>query len=183
MATEMSAGKRPVVKRIPLYAQATWCLFDMLLPTTFLVFVLYFCLVVNWDYPPTRTLSYVTHGGNFALMMLDVIFSRKPYYLLHGLYFALEAFVYILFTYLYFLAGGTDCDGMPYIYGVLDWGGKFRLAGTVGGMVFFVVAPVVNIMFWLLVSFCFPGLRPRPDKSVASLELARRGHPPLTPLR
>lgn len=176
MANRMSAGKCPRVKRMPWYARATWCLFDILMPTTFLVFVLYFSLVVNWNYPPTRVLAYVTHGGNFALMMLDAVFSRKPYYLLHGVYFAIEAFIYLFFTYLFFLAGGTACDGMPYIYGVLDWGGKFRLAGTLGVIIFFVVAPVVNIIFWLLVSFVFPGLRPRPDTSAESVELARTGH-------
>merc|ERR1712224_716012 len=89
MASGMKTGRFERVERIPLYAQVTWFLFDLLMPTTFLVFVLYFALVVDWDDPPTRVLSYLTHGANFALMISDAILSNKPYYLLHGIYFLL----------------------------------------------------------------------------------------------
>lgn len=164
MASGMSSGRFERVERIPLYAQVTWFLFDGLMPTTFLVFVLYFVLVVDWDDPPTKVLSYLTHGANFVLMMSDAILSKKPYYLLHGLYFFLFAAIYLLFTYIYYLLDGTNCHGDPYLYAVLNWGDNFDGAKNISGIILFVVAPFVNFMFWLAVSFCFPGQRPSPEE-------------------
>jgi hypothetical protein len=166
MASGMRSGKLERVEQIPFYAQVTWFLFDLLMPTTFLVFVLYLVLVVDWNDPPTHALSYLTHGANFLLMVLDAFLSNKPYYLLHGIYFFLFAATYALWTYIYYLLDGTDCDGNPYIYAAFDWGADFDGTRRISGFLVFVVAPFVNFMFWLAISFCFPGQRPSPEEPV-----------------
>jgi len=163
MASGMMAGKIDRVEHIPFYAQVNWFMWDLLIPTTFLVFVLYFALVVEWDDPPTEVLPYLTHGANFILMMSDVWLARKPYFLTHGIYFAAFAVIYVLFTYVYFQLGGTNCDGDPYLYKVLQWGDNFDGAKTITGIILFIVVPITNLIFWVLVSFCFPGLRPTPE--------------------
>jgi hypothetical protein len=167
MASGMKSGRIEPVNRMPFYAKATWFLYDLLLPTTFLVFVLYFALVVDWDDPPTKVLPYLTHGLNFVVMISDSVLSLKPYYLIHGLYFGAFAVIYVLFTYVYYLLGGKDCDGNPYLYEVLQWGDNFDGAKTISGIILFIVVPVVNFAFWVVVSFWFPGLRPTPDTPVA----------------
>jgi len=163
MASAMKSGKVERVEQIPLYAQVNWFMYDLLIPSTFLVFVLYFGLVVDFDDPPTEVISYLTHGANFVLMMTGVFLSKVPYYLIHGIYFFAFSAIYVLFTYVYFLLGGTNCEGDPYLYEVIQWGNNFDGAKTLVGIIVFIVAPITNCIFWVLVSFCFPGLRPTPD--------------------
>jgi hypothetical protein len=157
-ANAMAEGRKAKQMKMPWYAYATWVLQDILLPTTFMVFVLYFALVVDWNSPPGFGKSYFTHGANFALMCSDVFMSQQPYYLLHGLYFGGFALVYLAFTYIYFAADGTSCSGHPYIYAALDWN-NLQSTRALATLLLTVACPLVNVAFWLMVSKCFPGRR------------------------
>jgi len=141
--------------RMPWYAVLTWVLQDILLPLTFFVFMLYFVVVLPTEERTPMLVSYFTHGANFATMVLDVFLSRQPYYILHGFYFAFFAAIYAAFSYFYFRQGGTDCRGNPYIYAALDWSDLVK-TGNLVGLGIFVIIPVVNLMFWFVISRCFP---------------------------
>jgi hypothetical protein len=157
-ANAMAYGRATKHLSMPWYAKSTWLLQDILLPTSFMVFVLYFVLIVDWSAPPGVGKAYFTHGLNFLLIILHVFFSQKPYFLVHGIYFLVLSVSYVAFTYVYHLAGGTSCWGEAFIYAAFDWR-KTEATGTLAAMLLFVVAPIVNLLFWLLVSRCFPGRR------------------------
>jgi len=140
---------------MPWYARLSWILQDILVPLTFLVSALFFALVMDWADPPTTALPYFEHGLNFAIMLVDVFFSRQPFYLLHSVYFIIFAAVYIVFTLLYHAASATNCDGDPFIYNAIDWRSASSTASLVLTLLF-VVVPMVNIAFWLLIGGCFP---------------------------
>jgi len=104
---------------------------------------------------PPEPISYFTHGVNFLVVIVDVYLSRQPYYLLHGIYFAILGIVYLLFTYVYYVSGGTDCSGRRYIYKSVDWNDPGS-AGMLAAILVVVVVPFVNVLFWFVVSQCFP---------------------------
>ncbi len=68
------------------------------------------------------------HGINVLIVFIDLLLSRIPYQLLHTLYATIFAIVYVIFTIIYFAAGGTSHLGDPYIYGALDYGNDLPLA-------------------------------------------------------
>ena len=58
----------------------------------------------------------------FAMVVLDVWVNRQPYYYaFHGVAGAVLSMGYLLFTVIYWAAGGEDPNGFPYIYRALNW--------------------------------------------------------------
>lgn len=97
-------------------------------------------------------------------MMVNVLLSRKPVYLLHGLYFFFFTMTYMVFTFVYHVAKGTNCEGKPYIYAAVDWNFPHKTL-TLLGILLFIAVPAVNVVFWLLITRCFPN---RLQEEVAS---------------
>jgi hypothetical protein len=140
---------------MPWYARLTWMLQDILLPLTFFVFILYFALILPAAGGSPKAISFFTHGANFVIMLLDMLLSRQPYYLLHGVYVAFFLAGYAIFTYVYHKLEGTSCLGNPYIYKAVDW----TNATSTGIQAFFgilVVVPIVNLLFWLVMGYLLP---------------------------
>jgi len=138
----------------PWFVHVTWGLNSVMLPTSCIIMILYWGLV--WQGPDVYLISVFTHGGNFALMLLDFLFCQQPMYLSHVVYPMLFASVYVLFTLVYYFSGGTfEDEQSPYIYAALDWRnpGKTSLLAC---LVVFVATPVI----WL-VTYVFYTIRVR----------------------
>ena len=127
-----------------------------MLPGSFLVMALYWGLVYPHRTSEPGPVSYLTHGANSIIIALDVYLSNQPYYLLHGIWFFVYDIAYLLFTLVYWAAGGTQCDGEPYIYSVLNWN-KPSTAGFYSTIVLFGAVPVANLLFFVLVGCCWQG--------------------------
>ena len=55
------------------------------------------------------------------MVVLDVWVNRQPYYYaFHGVAGAVLSMGYLLFTVIYWAAGGEDPNGFPYIYRALN---------------------------------------------------------------
>lgn len=54
-------------------------------------------------------------------MLLELCVTKHPVYIFHFLQIFGAGIIYLLFTVFYFLAGGLDPSGRPYIYHVIDW--------------------------------------------------------------
>ena len=93
------------------------------------------------------------HGINFLVMAMDVFLSRAPYRMVaHAHHAAAYALGYVAFSVLYFLCGGLNDSGEPYIYPQLDW----ATPGPTGAFVvigFGVMLPVVMWVTWSLYYF------------------------------
>ena len=142
-------GKGP---ETPWWVSVTWMLQTTNLVLQPMVTLMYFTLVHNWDEgsaggagggdlgsgggggataggapDPIQysfAFTFVGHGLNSVLTVADLLISRNRLVLAHfGLALAFSA-VYLLFTVVYYVAGGTNEDGVsPYIYPALDWRG------------------------------------------------------------
>ena len=65
--------------------------------------------------------SLHAHGVNILILFIDLILSRIPFHLLHFLYPCILTTVYVVFSGVFYAAGGTDRHGNRYIYKTLDY--------------------------------------------------------------
>jgi hypothetical protein len=141
---------------MPFHAKATWVLYGILIPQTFLVFVQYFALV--YDPAHATPLSFFTHGANFVIMITSVFASGVPYYIRHAFSYFISVGLYLAFTFVFFHSGGKNCSGMPYIYEAVDYStdiGKDQAKETILSL-YFVFSPAIVIGLHLVIAWCFP---------------------------
>ncbi|XP_028158838.1 protein rolling stone-like [Ostrinia furnacalis] len=108
---------------LPWYARVYWLLFNVAVPIAFLITLFYWTVLfeAGIEEELNHGLDVAVHGINTLLMFLLLFTSSHPSRLLHFYQPTCFAFTYFLFTAVYFLAGGTDAKGHPYIYPVVDW--------------------------------------------------------------
>ena len=70
-----------------------------------------------------------THALSSVYVAIEIAISQAPIRFLHFYQPIVFAILYGLFSFFYYLAGGTDHEGMP-IYPVTDWGNDSRSALT-----------------------------------------------------
>eukprot|EP00444_Apocalathium_aciculiferum_P001294 CAMPEP_0183408966 /NCGR_PEP_ID=MMETSP0370-20130417/18462_1 /TAXON_ID=268820 /ORGANISM="Peridinium aciculiferum, Strain PAER-2" /LENGTH=270 /DNA_ID=CAMNT_0025591565 /DNA_START=32 /DNA_END=844 /DNA_ORIENTATION=+ len=147
--------------KTPCFASFTWFMSSLVPVISIMVFLLYWILVFEPGPGKPEAISVVMHGGNFALVMLDLLLTRQPFYIQHVYAPLLMATVYCLFTLVYYLAGGTSEDGVSrYIYKSVDWsnpGGTIQLLG----LLVIVGVPIVHLLL-----FCVVAARIRCKKAV-----------------
>lgn len=94
------------------------------------------------------------HALNSVFIVIDTFLSSMPVHLLHWLYALLYFAVYLLFTVIYWQAGGTNDEGKPYVYGALNYN---DFQPTIGGLL--VVFLLVVLPFLQLALFGLTKLR------------------------
>lgn len=60
------------------------------------------------NYAPNPVIDIMLHGVNSLVMLVELVFSAHPSRLLHVMQPLYFAGVYLLFTIIYFFAGGLD---------------------------------------------------------------------------
>uniref|UniRef100_A0A0K8VWB6 Protein rolling stone n=1 Tax=Bactrocera latifrons TaxID=174628 RepID=A0A0K8VWB6_BACLA len=63
-----------------------------------------------------------SHAINSVLMIVDQVVVAFPTRIIHFVYPALIVIAYLVFSIVYFLIGGENVIGKPYIYRILNWG-------------------------------------------------------------
>ena len=111
--------------------------------------------VVLYRGEPVDGVNANVHLLNATIALIDVIFSGVPVRILHFIYPAMFAAAYAVFTGIYFAAGGTDPNGNPYIYPVIDYGNRPGLAVGLMLVLVFVVIPIINLVMFGLYSVRF----------------------------
>lgn len=152
-------GSVPDGKRddTPWFVSVTWFLSSGVLVLSFLVFFLYWVLLYDPADGAPAVLSVVTHGVNFVLALLDFAYGRRPLNIAHIWVPFTFAVLYGLFTYIYFIAGGTSEDGVsPYIYSVIDWSGDAEGTRSLLGLIILIVVPFLYTVFSCVYFCCRP---------------------------
>jgi len=133
--------------RTPWYVSVAACLQVIMLPVSLLIVALYWGLV--WDGSTTDVLTVVTHGVNFVLMLVDLFASRQPLRLIQVMWPVIFGFIYVLFSYVYYVSGGTFEDGVsPYIYSALNWKEHPMNALGMGSAIVFLAIPLIFLVLW-----------------------------------
>ncbi|CAH1244010.1 Hypp7197 [Branchiostoma lanceolatum] len=139
----------PSHDRLPWYYKCYWILYNTTFAVGFYVTVAFWTLLrgVNDTY---SAYSILTHGVNCVVILIDILVSDLPCRLLHFIYPSSFALGYILFTVIYWAAGGTDLINRPWIYPVLDYGENPGLAVGIGVGSTLLAAPLCHgIVFGL----------------------------------
>lgn len=159
----------------PWYMKATWLLQSVVLNGSFLCFMMYWCVVYPNKAGPVAIMQYFVHGANFFLMLVDAYFTNQPYYLMHGLYYFGYLSLYVLFSVIFWAAGGTDCTGKPYVYNTLDWN-KPGAAGTYSAILLYIIVPAsCTLMFTLVSWFMYGEYRYGPHEDSEAAPMTGRG--------
>ncbi len=115
------------------------------------------------------------HLVNGILILIDIFISRMPFQLLHFFYPCVSMFFYSLFTIFFWVGGGTNPSGDPYIYSVLDYGNRpatsfaFAFFLILAPMLFhFVLCPLALLRDFIYsrIPFCYRNLRESPFDDV-----------------
>ncbi|KAG8230418.1 hypothetical protein J437_LFUL010219 [Ladona fulva] len=115
-------------KSMSLAYKCYWILYTTASVTALVITVLYWGLVYNSTAGPPSAVGILVHGINSILMLLDITLVAHPLPLQHFYFPVLLAFIYSIFTIIYYLAGGTSRNGSHKIYPQLDWNKPFSLA-------------------------------------------------------
>ena len=198
VAARRSLARGDPISPRPCWLPVVWSAQAIALPGSLLVFVLFWCepacMAAPFDgaltprgrralvYPGYRPASsvpinYFVHGANFGAMVVDAVLSNAPYFFVYiWSSWLMFAIIYVLFTIVYFFAGGTDENGnvrdpsaalhpqasvltcpppnaQPYSYAVIQWGSRAGAAsaGVLTGIIVFVVVPLLGLLaYWLV---------------------------------
>lgn len=91
--------------------------------------------------------SIHAHGVTFVIVFVDLTLSRIPFHLLHFPYTCVFSTIFVIFSAVYFAAGGIDEFGNPYIYETLDYEGSPAVSGVAAVCLCLVPAVIYLIPF------------------------------------
>ena len=136
-------------EKTPWFVVMAWFMGAANMVVTFMVFVLFWALV--YEGGPVTAISVVMHGFNFLFALIDLALNRQPFYLAHVYVPMAYSIAYIIFTVVYYAAGGTHQDGHSrYIYKALDWG-RPEASGRLSGIIVLLAVPAIYIIFFVVV--------------------------------
>ncbi|KAK7490565.1 hypothetical protein BaRGS_00018168 [Batillaria attramentaria] len=139
---------RPDLKdgRTPWYLKVAWVTYEIASVASMSVTILYFTLLFDGT---LTVVSTATHLLNSVYVILDVCVTAMPVRLLHVIYVSAYAFDYLIFSVIYWAAGGVNGDGQPYVYKTLYWAKPWKAVFAGGGVVC-VGVPLVHLLLWTL---------------------------------
>eukprot|EP00405_Crypthecodinium_cohnii_P011740 CAMPEP_0206428790 /NCGR_PEP_ID=MMETSP0324_2-20121206/5870_1 /ASSEMBLY_ACC=CAM_ASM_000836 /TAXON_ID=2866 /ORGANISM="Crypthecodinium cohnii, Strain Seligo" /LENGTH=194 /DNA_ID=CAMNT_0053894377 /DNA_START=239 /DNA_END=823 /DNA_ORIENTATION=+ len=95
--------------------------------------------------------SVLVHGFSMVMMIVDILICRQTMKI-RDIWAPLSfAAAYIIFSLIFFAAGGTDSEGNPYIYSALDWNYPGSALVVALGAVL-VACPILYVVLLLLFS-------------------------------
>ena len=135
------------------YNKVQWVLFYLGAEMAVAVCILYWAAIYGGG--TIDGVNANTHLVNCVIGVIDIVFSGIPVRLLHFIYAIAFYALYTMFTGIYYAADGTNAQGDPYIYSVIDYGNSPGSAsGWVLGIVI-VFIPVVHLLVYGLYSARF----------------------------
>lgn len=116
-----------------------WIIFSISMDIAIAITLLYWILIYDESKMDLDALNFLVHGTNSIAMVIELLVTAHPINLIHCLWSVLFGFVYIIFSVIYHVSGGTSRDGGPSIYPLLNWNKAGSTAGICIGVLFFLV--------------------------------------------
>jgi hypothetical protein len=119
------------------YHQVIWLVCNIAFGAAIIVTVAYWLFQAR----NVSFLDVVTHAFNTVFVLIELFLGRVPIHLLHFIYTVFYLTLYVIFSVIYWQAGGNNSRGKPYIYKILDY--ENNNAGVITALVLalVVVAP------------------------------------------
>lgn len=90
------------------------------------------------------------HVINSIQTAVDLLLSSTPIHLTHFFYAVLAGALYVIFAVVYWLMGGTNMFGQPYIYSILDFSGRPLVATLCSLGLCLLCLPSCHFVLWNL---------------------------------
>ena len=127
-----------------------WLLYIISANGGLLVTVGYWTVLFEEDEPVDLN-NITKHALNSVFMLIDTFLCSIPVRLFHFIYPLLYIIIYLGFTVVYWVLGGTNNQGQPYIYKLLDYNNYQASTGCLVGFFLLVVQPVLQLILFGLV--------------------------------
>jgi hypothetical protein len=127
--------------------QVVWVLRNCTAVAALVVSILFWCVL----FPAIGRTSLTDvhcHAVNSIIVIVDLTVTHVPYYFKHGWMPFAYLVTYLLFSIVYWLAGGTDPEGDHYIYPPLNYEHPSDAAALVLAVVF-IVLPMIHSLLYL----------------------------------
>ncbi|XP_056315162.1 uncharacterized protein LOC130230235 isoform X2 [Danio aesculapii] len=136
----------------PLYTvlNLQWLLHSVMGCFSLSVSFLYWTIIHPSSQHSLTAFNINIHFINSVQTAVDLLLSFTPVHLTHFIYPVLAAILYIIFAVVYWLMGGTNRSGQPYIYSILDFGGRPLVATLSILGVCLVCLPFCQFLLWKL---------------------------------
>lgn len=127
-----------------------WLLHIISANSGLLVTVGYWTVLFEEDEPVDLN-NITKHALNSVFMVIDTFLSSIPVRLFHFVYALVYIVVYLAFTVVYWQLGGTNNQGQPYIYKLLDYNNFEASTGCLVAFFLLLVLPVLQMILFGLV--------------------------------
>lgn len=133
-----------------LHHKIMWLLYIISANAGLLVTVGYWTVLYEDD-EPIDVNNITKHALNSVFMLIDTFLSSVPVRLFHAVYALLYIVIYLAFTVAYWQLGGTNIQGEPYIYKLLDYNNIEASTGCLVAFFLLLVLPVLQLILFGLV--------------------------------
>ena len=136
--------------KISWYHMIHWGFFNTAVEVAVAITLLYWPLLYRPEFGISGV-DFNTHGTQGIVAVIELMFSGVPVRFYHFYFTPAFSAVYVVFSAIYDVAaGGTNVNGSPYIYSILDYQDSPGLAvGTALGVTF-VFLPIIHFVFHLV---------------------------------
>jgi hypothetical protein len=109
-------------------------------------------LIIESFLGKTSVIDVWIHAGNSLAMFLEILVAEYTFRVFHFIYTIFVGLIYLLFTLIYYFAGGVDSKGNSNIYTIIDWGEKPLSTGLVvlGIAILLVLLHLIAVVIQLL---------------------------------
>lgn len=147
---EKTEGKGIVEEdnRLPTVLKVLWTLCNISASLSVMISLVYWTALYN---PERHYLDFENFSGHLLIAVAnvcDVFVSDRPWRMLHAIHALIFGGVFGIFSFIYFLAGGTNYYFEPYVYHIIDWAHPVRTLLVIGGVTVFLV--IFHSFFFLL---------------------------------
>jgi len=131
----------------PMY-KLLWTLCNINCSLSVMISLVYWITLYN---PGRHYLDFENFSGHLLIALanlLDVFISDRPWRMVHAIHPIIFGGVFGIFSFIYFLAGGTNYYFEPYVYHIIDWAHPIRTLLVISGVTVFMV--IFHTFFFLL---------------------------------
>jgi len=132
---------------MPFVFKLYWSIHNTTLILSIVITIIYWSILHTGSIPVSAT-NVMTHACNSALMFIDMLIMAYPLRLYHVIQPIILGLIYVVFSVIYWAAGGTDKFGHPYIYNVLDWSSSDPTKNAVTVVGTLVLSMVIHIVLF-----------------------------------
>ncbi|XP_033216874.1 protein rolling stone-like [Belonocnema kinseyi] len=157
------ANFNPDNLNLSLLERTYWFLYVVTSSMAICVTIIYWGAVFDPKTHVVDFLNILLHVCNSLLMIVDLCIVKVPFIVISFWWCLLVALAYVLFSAIYFVAGGVDKLGNRFIYPILNWEKPGMTLGVCFGVTIFLI--IVHCLFCLAASLATRKCRREKDDS------------------